>query len=256
MRLPRLNRTGKIVRNLLTVLALTFLLWAYSDFQAPSLQTAVNWKAETYFLEEPEVLGIFDRENRDGYQDVLLRSGDVFASAAVKRRFPGFYDVSGFQFAANTGEQMAVLQQVERFRGPEALYVWADVPGAVRAECKLRLQSDIDTRIHVEDVLVANEHYDWDETYTMTAEPTEKNVYRFAIQRKYPERDPEGNYRDQTLQMAEESSLRDFQFIPGHTPGPDFTCDLRVTFYGADGTVLETYEKALWNENIRRGGTA
>ena len=56
MRIPRLNRRGKVVRNLLAIVLLSFALWAYTDFPAPTEGLALKWEAERYFTEPGEIV--------------------------------------------------------------------------------------------------------------------------------------------------------------------------------------------------------
>lgn len=56
MRIPKLNRRGKVVRNLLAIAVLSFALWAYMDFPAPTEGLALKWEAERYFSEPGEIV--------------------------------------------------------------------------------------------------------------------------------------------------------------------------------------------------------
>ena len=56
MRIPRLNRRGKVVRNLLAIAVLGFALWAYTGFPAPTEGLALKWEAERYFTEPGEIV--------------------------------------------------------------------------------------------------------------------------------------------------------------------------------------------------------
>lgn len=55
IRLPRLSRGQKIIRNLLAALLFLFLLWNVADRPVP-LALALRWEAERYGLPAPEIL--------------------------------------------------------------------------------------------------------------------------------------------------------------------------------------------------------
>ena len=54
MKLPRLSRKQKLIRNLLAVPLLLLVTWGLRDFDAPTPGLALRWKAETYGLEKPD----------------------------------------------------------------------------------------------------------------------------------------------------------------------------------------------------------
>ena len=56
MRIPRLNRRGKLARNLLAVVLLSFALWVYTGFPAPTEGLALQWETERYFTEPGEIV--------------------------------------------------------------------------------------------------------------------------------------------------------------------------------------------------------
>lgn len=105
------------------------------------------------------------------------------------------------------------------------VYVYADPPGDARAVCALRLREIVNGR-------------EFDETYTMEAEPNEHGLYRFVLERKYPD----GHRSDD-----EELTLWEFQHAALGSADPDFFSELTVRFYDAGGNEVHTYEKALWN---------
>lgn len=249
-RLPKWNRRQKTLRNLLVTGSLVFLLWFANDFAAPTLDLAVKWEGQQYFLKSPEVLGVFSREQgRDS--DVLIRDGDVFASAVCRKRFLCFRELLGLQFTEAVEGPVAFFQQQDVF-DVTAVYAYANLEGDVRAVCDLRLRSDIEVTISG-DGQYAHQHFDWDETYSMEAEPDENGVYQFALQRKYPQ-DPQASYQEQTWSTAERGTLLSFQSVPRHSAGSDFACDVTVTFYDQAGGVLYTFQKELWNTLEPTGG--
>ena len=89
---------------------------------------------------------------------------------------------------------------------PEAVYVCADLPDDAGAVCALRLREIVNGS-------------EFDETYTMEAEPNAYGLYRFVLERK----DPDGHL------------------------DPDFMAHVTVTFYDTGGREIHTYEKTLWN---------
>ena len=56
MRIPRLNRRWRIVRNLIAAAVLAVLLWAYAGFPPPAEGLALKWEAESYFTEPGEIV--------------------------------------------------------------------------------------------------------------------------------------------------------------------------------------------------------
>lgn len=254
--LPRLNRRQKTVRNLLAALGLLLVLWLVNGFAAPTLDLAVRWKAAEYFLEEPEILGVYPREISQDWKedDVLLRDGDVFASTIRRHRFLWFQEVLEFWFAEPETGPVVFLQQRDSF-DTTAVYVYAELDSDVRAVCDLQLRSDITVRISG-DGQQASRHFDWDETYTMEGTPNENGLYRFAVEMKYP-RDNRAGYEEQLRPMAEESAFHSFQAIPRRAAGSDFACDVTVIFYGADGKPVYVYQRTLWDKlDTERSGAS
>ena len=198
--LPKLSRKQKVVRNLLVVAVLIFLAWSISEFRAPTPAIALQWQAEEYGLPKPEVLYCGNwGDVRDDRRDVVFRAGDFFA-AATEYRFTWFgYGISDFRISKLEGP-VAFIQE----RGnaaPEAVYAYADLPEAVRAECVLRLQGIVNGR-------------EFDETYTIAAESNESGLYSFPVERKYEN----GN-----SMTAEELILWVFQSSADGSADPDFS---------------------------------
>ena len=173
MRLPKLSRKQKLIRNLLAVLLLLLVTWGFRNFDAPTPGLALAWKAETYGLEKPEVL--YRTERIHDQQQLLFRSGDVLAEARMYggwfRYWLGVLNVTRIDGPA----ALLVQNHVYMSEIPE-LYVWADLPEAVRAECVLRLRDVVAVNPKSEE-----DYFDWDETYTMEAIPNGHGVYRFLI---------------------------------------------------------------------------
>ena len=244
-KLPRLSRKQKIIRNLLAAVVAVFLLWMVDDFQAPTSGLVLRWELESYGLEVDEVL--YREEFSEGQRSVVFRAGKYYGTALEQKSGLLGRVIHQVHLKEPT-EPVSILQEPGSFyREPLSVFAVADIPGAARAVCSLRLRGSIYTSITAEDVRVADEHYNWDETYTMEAVPTEQNVYRFILQRKNP-KDWEAGYREQTKQMAEESMFNNFQWITKNSADRDFVCDLTVTFYDAAGNEVDTYEETLWEK--------
>ena len=56
MKIPRLSRRWRIVRNLVAAAVLAVLLWAYAGFPPPTEGLALKWEAESYFTESGEIV--------------------------------------------------------------------------------------------------------------------------------------------------------------------------------------------------------
>lgn len=229
MRLPRLSRKQKLIRNLLAVLLLLLVTWGFRNFDAPTPGLALAWKAETYGLEKPEVL--YRTERIHDQQQLLFRSGDVLAEARMYggwfRYWLGVLNVTRIDGPA----ALLVQNHVYMSEIPE-LYVWADLPEAARAECVLRLRDVVAVNPKSEE-----DYFDWDETYTMDAIPNGHGVYRFLPERKYTD---EG-----VKQQAEEVTMYQLSNNIRRGPQTDFSCEVKVTFYNDREEVVHTYEEVL-----------
>lgn len=244
-KLPRLSRKQKVIRNLLVAGLAVFLLWMVHDFQALTSGTVLRWTMESYGLEVNEVL--YREEFSERQRSVVFRAGKYYGTALEQKSGLLGRAIHQVHLKEPT-EPVAILQEPGSFyREPLSVFAVAEIPGAERAVCSLRLRGVVTASITVENTQVADELYNWDETYTMEAVPNEKNVYRFILQRKNP-KDWEAGYREQTQQMAEESMFNNFQWITKNSADRDFACDLTVTFYDAAGNEVETYEETLWDK--------
>lgn len=226
MKLPRLSRKQKLIRNLLAVPLLLLVTWGLRDFDAPTPGLALRWKAETYGLEKPEVL--YRTEWEDDRQYLVFRSGDVLAEARMYRG----YRVGDLTFIHVDGPAALLVQDdIYGSQTPE-IYVWVDLPEAVRAVCVLRLRAVVAVNPKSEE-----DDFDWDETYTMEAVPNGHGVYRFLPEWKYTD--------DGVEQRVEASTMYRLSNNIRRGPQADFACDVTVTFYDEQGEVVRTYEEAL-----------
>lgn len=219
--LPRLNRRQKILRNFLAAVLLVFLAWAVNDFRAPTANLALRWRAEEYGLSAPEVLY---RSTWEGDQrDVVFRTEGFYGTARETRCSWLEYTESSFLLVEPEGP--VVFLQESRGMDPEAVYVCADLPDDAGAVCALRLREIVNGS-------------EFDETYTMEAEPNAYGLYRFVLERK----DPDGH-----LNSPEGATLWEFQHAARGSVDPDFMAHVTVTFYDTGGREIHTYEKTLWN---------
>lgn len=217
--LPRLNRRQRVIRNLLAAVLLLFLAWAVNDFRAPAADLALRWRAEEYGLPAPEVL--YRSAWKGDQRDVVFRTGGFYGTASELRYSWLEYTESDFLLVEPEGP--VVFLQENRRMAPEAVYVYADLPDDVRAVCTLRLREIVNGS-------------EFDETYTMEAEPNAHGLYRFVLERK----DPDGH-----LDSPEGATLWEFQHAARGSADPDFFSELTVRFYDAGGNEVHIYEKAL-----------
>lgn len=217
--LPQLSRKQKVLRNLLAVVLLVFLTWTVNDFRAPTANLALRWRAEEYGLPAPEVLyrSAWEGDRRD----VVFRAGGFYGTARESRYSWLEYVATDFLLVEPEGP--VVFLQENRRLDPEAVYVYADLPDDARAVCALRLREIVNGS-------------EFDETYTMEAEPDAHGLYRFILKRK----DPDGHRNDD-----EELTLWEFQHAALGSADPDFFSELTVTFYDAGGNEVHIYEKAF-----------
>ena len=226
--MPRLNRRQKTARNLLIALTLLLLGWWVNDFRAPTPGLALRWKAEEYALPAPELLYRSEKEN--GIRNLAFRAGEFYGVTRESRYGWFSYRLSNV-YLTKAEDGTALLPEMDSFRGDE-LYAYTEYPGAVRADCEIRMRHDI---------TVNGIPFDWDETYVMEAQPNEKGLYRFEIQKKYED----GN-GSSAREMAEKSVIRRLfdAFEYGYS-ATDSRYDITITFYDAQGRGVHTYEKTL-----------
>lgn len=226
--MPKLSRKQKTARNLLIALVLLLLGWWVNDFRAPTPGLALRWKAEEYALPAPELLYRAEKENNS--RDIVFRAGEFYGVSGEYRHGWLSYRLSDV-YLTKAGDGTALLPEMDSFRGDE-LYAYTEYPGAVQADCEIRMRHDI---------TVNGIHFDWDETYVMEAQPNEKGLYRFEIQKKYGD----GN-GSSAREMAEESVIRRLfdAFEYGYS-ATDSRYDITITFYDTQGREVHTYEKTL-----------
>ena len=226
--MPRLNRRQKTAQNLLITLTLLLLGWWVNDFRAPTPGLALRWKAEEYALPAPELLYRSEKEN--GIRNLAFRAGEFYGVTRESRYGWFSYRLSNV-YLTKAEDGTALLPEMDSFRGDE-LYAYTEYPGAVRADCEIRMRHDI---------TVNGIPFDWDETYVMEAQPNEKGLYRFEIQKKYED----GN-GSSAREMAEKSVIRRLfdAFEYGYS-ATDSRYDITITFYDAQGRGVHTYEKTL-----------
>ena len=236
-KLPRLSRRQRIARNLALTVLTVFLAWAVTGFAPPTDTLCARWTAEQYGLPKPEIL-LRQKISRGSRHYLFLRWPDGRVAAQETYRKFGFLRRGGrLQFGQETDGAALLLGECSP--EPKALYVWADAPEAVRAECRMRLRGAVAVGYSDENTGVREDGvFDWDETYIFYAEPNENGVYRFAIQPKYGD-------TQRLRQVAEESVLRELQYSMESAFADDFSAGFTVEFYSAADSVVKTWRYSL-----------
>ena len=237
-KLPRLSRRQRIARNLTLTVLVVFLAWAVTGFAPPTDTLCARWTAEEYGLPAPEILLRQKEENNASRHYLILRWPDGRVAAQETYRKFLFLRRGGRLLFGEEADGAALLLG-ECSPKPKALYVWADAPGAVRAECRMRLRGEVGVGYSDENTGVREDGvFDWDETYIFQAEPNENGVYRFAVRPKYDD-------RSRLRQVAEESVLRELGYnLEGET-SDGFSAEFTVDFYSETGNVVKTWEYQL-----------
>lgn len=249
---PRLNREQKIVRNLLLTAAALAALWGVKGFPAPTVQLAARWAAAAYGLPEPEVLYVGDWYNHRrtavlGWDGLMASAECVEGDLFFQRMYGSFHFVT-------PEEDAALLYTAEWVNPPHrnpTLYIWSNLPEAVRAEAALRLRTVVFTgAFHAEaDASPAGRSYDWDETYTLTAEVDGCGIFPLAVSPKYmgtAETERDGQPGRAHLRLGEDRALHDLVSLRSGRGDADFAADISVTFYDRAGNALQTWERTLW----------
>lgn len=219
--LPRLSRKQRILRNLLAAALLAFLTWAAHDFQAPTANIALRWQAEAYGLPAPEVLyrGEWERDRRD----VVFRAGGFYGTAREYKYGWWSYGTSEFAFAEDGGDVIPLLPARNYFGKMNVLYLYTEVPDAVRAACTLHTWTTAEQNYAYSE--------DWNETYTAEAEINPNGVCRFEFPLKW-EGVTDMEERERRYLLWERSSV--------------YTCRISLCFYDGEGNEVDTCEKTLW----------
>ena len=238
-KLPRLSRRQRIVRNLTLTVLVVFLAWAVTGFAPPTDALCARWTAEQYGLSEPEILLRQREENNASRHYLILRWPDGRLAAQETYRKFGFLRRGGRLLLGEETDGAALLLG-ECSPEPKALYVWADAPEAVRAECRMRLRSDeVGVGYSDEDTGVREDGvFDWDETYILQAQPNENGVYRFAVRPKYDD-------TQRLRQVAEESVLRELGYSMESEFADGFSAEFTVDFFDEAGKVVKSWEYQL-----------
>lgn len=228
IRLPRLNRTQRIVRNLLASLLFLFLLWDLADHPAP-MTLALRWEAERCGLTAPEILYRSDWDQGDR-REVILGWDGLVASGVFEKTWPGgLGEVYGLNFQP-AGEGMCVFGTSRPLVTPKGFdfYLWTDTPGAVRVECQVRLR---DTAYPGTDAETGEPFY-FEETYRLEAEVNRHGVASL-------------NLRRQSENAWEDSALWDFYGMISGASGAVYPTEARLTvvFYDETGNALRTCER-------------
>lgn len=249
---PRLSRGQRVLRNLLLAAALLAVLWGVKGFPAPTARLAAKWAAAAYGLPAPEVLYTGDWYN--GRRTAVLGWDGLLASAECVKEDLSFQRMySNFYFV--TPEEGAALAYTAEWGNPPyrnpTLYIWSNLPEAVRAEAALRLRAVVFTgAFHAEaDDSPAERSYDWDETYALTAEVDGRGIFPLAVSPKYmgtAETERDGQPGRAHLRLGEDRALHDLVSLRSGRGDADFAADISVTFYDRAGNALQTWERTLW----------
>lgn len=209
----RLNRKGKILRNLLLTALVSLTAWAALDFAPPTDALAAKWEAARYGLGEPQVLAVIPKENSPSRHELILRWEDGRLGTLCTYRKLLFFRRAGTLELLEPQDGGGLLMVPGGSLTPEAIYVWTEIPETAKAECRLRLRAKLG--ISLTDTATGyheSADYDWDETYAMQGEPLSGGLYRFPLQAKYgPAWDVEQDYAQQRLELAEELALRELE---------------------------------------------
>ena len=228
IRLPRLSRGQKIIRNLLAALLFLFLLWNVADRPVP-LALALRWEAERYGLPAPEILyqSDWDRGHR---REVILGWESLAASGVFQKTWPGglgeLYGLD-FQPAEEGLRFFATNRPLVTPRGFD-FYLWTDTPAAARVECQVGLRDTAHPGIGPE----TGKAFYFEETYGLEAEVNGHGVAPLNIRR-------------QGENAWEDAALWDFYSMMFSSGGAVYPTEAHVTavFYDEAGNELRTCER-------------
>ena len=228
IRLPRLSRGQKIIRNLLAALLFLLLLWTVVDRPVP-LALALRWEAERYGLAAPEILyqSDWDRGHR---REVILGWEGLAASGVFQKTWPGglgeLYGLD-FQPAEEGLRFFATNRPLVTPRGFD-FYLWTDTPGAARVECQVELRDTTHPGIGPE----TGKAVYFKETYGLEAEVNRHGVAPLNIRR-------------QGENAWEDAALWDFYSMMFASGGAVYPTEAHVTavFYDEAGNELQTCER-------------
>lgn len=222
IRLPRLSRKQRVVRNLLVGLAACGIIWYGFDFAPPTVGLALRWKAQTYLLEETPELLYTSPTGKNGSRGLVGRCGARWFYCRDHRTLL-FHDLGDLTFTEPTDP---VTYIIPSFGGEDVLYIAARIPGAARADCSVRFQATVSVAQNDTTSII-----DLDETYSAQSQADPQGIYRFPLERKYEdELSPRGS--------AERAAFHAYSCIPEQNAGLGLVCTVHVTFYGEDGREL------------------
>lgn len=233
---PRLTRGQRVIRNLTAALIVLVLAWAVCDFPAPTLGLAVRWQAARYGLPAPEVLYCADESGGDA----VLQWED--GRLAIAKCYPGSlnWSLGDFWFTEPEDGGALLVPDMDDFH--HTMYFWTERTDAVRAEAVLRLRTETDIRTSDPDGSGEAVYYDWDVTYEMEAVPDQNGLCRLEVPLRYDLDD------FQLPAEAERSAIQEFSWVAKTDGGANRAAALTVSFYDAGGTLLDTWEKELYND--------
>lgn len=235
VRLPRLSRGQKIIRNLLAALLFLLLLWNVADRPVP-LALALRWEAERYGLPAPEILyqSDWDQGNR---REVILGWDGLAASGVFQRTWPcGLGELYGLDFQP-AEEGLRLFGTNRPLVTPKGFdfYLWTDTPEAARVECRVRLRDTAHPGISAE----TGEAFYFEETYALEAEVNRHGVAALNIRR-------------QSENSWEDAALWHFYGMISGREGAVYPTQAYFTavFYDEAGNELETHARRFHTPGV------
>lgn len=237
--LPRLTRRQRVLRNLTAAVCALFLVWAVLDFPAPTASLAARWQAERYGLPAPEVLYCAKGIGKDA----ILRWEDGPLAIAKSYSDMWSWSLGDFWFTEPEDGGALLVPFLTDIDFDHTLYFWTERTDAARAEASLRIQTEVHVSVTESDGSGEEAHYHWDETYEMAAVPDQNGICRLEITPKYDKAD----FRLEA--SAERAAFSEFSGAYRDGSGVNHAAELRVSFYDEAGTLLDTWEKELYNHH-------
>ena len=235
---PRLTRGQRVLRNLTAAGIALVLAWAVCDFPAPTLGLAARWQAARYGLPAPEVLYCADESGGDA----VLQWED--GRLAIAKCYPGSLNwvLGDFWFTEPEDGGALLVPFLTDIDFDHTLYFWSERTDAALAKAALHLQTEVNVSITESDGSGEEAQYHWDETYEMEAVPDQNGICRLEVTPKYDKTD----FRLEA--SAERAAFSEFSGAYRDGSGVNHAAELRVSFYNEAGTLLDTWEKTLYND--------
>ena len=193
LRLPRLNRAQRLVRNLLVLVLALFLLWCSPVMEMLFPAVAFRRLQSRYLLPEMELLVYLPGSG----------SGVRYVASNAENFLLVYEDSRGeerLSFYPRKQGQMQVLPLYTRMDGQSTfqIFCWDGGRAGQRAKFSLHLQS---------------ENLEFDETYTAVAERQEEGYFLFEMQTLYYDG---FNLRDGAIYQREYAALMSYVGVGVH----------------------------------------